>query len=169
MNVTKSTILIALGSNLPFLGHDSEHILFLALQQMEREGVSVQQCSPWYRSAPVPPSGQPDFINGVAALDTDLDPVALLSLLHSTERAFGRVRGSRNAARTLDLDLIDYRGRITSGKEGAPVLPHPRMQDRAFVLVPLRDVVPDWRHPASGDSIDTLIGLLPEPWGLEPL
>lgn len=80
-----------------------------------------------------------------------------MELLHETEDLFGRTRGTRNAPRTLDLDLIDYDGRIESGP---PELPHPRLAERAFVLVPLQDVAPSWRHPASGKLIAELLSAL---------
>ncbi len=80
-----------------------------------------------------------------------------MELLHETETAFGRSRSVRNAPRTLDLDLLDFGGRVEAGP---PTLPHPRMLDRAFVLIPLAEVESDWRHPVSGTSIQTLIAML---------
>jgi 2-amino-4-hydroxy-6-hydroxymethyldihydropteridine diphosphokinase len=122
--------------------------------------VAIAARSAWYATAPVPRSNQPDFVNGVARVESDLDPAALLFLLHDVEDAFGRVRAVRNEARVLDLDLIDYEGRVEDGIAG-PILPHPRAHERGFVLVPLRDVAPGWRHPVSGEDIDTLIASLP--------
>ena len=87
-----------------------------------------------------------------------MQPAQLLAALHDVEVKFGRVRKVRNAPRTLDLDLIDYDGRI---QEGPPQLPHPRIAGRPFVLVPLRDVAPDWRHPHSGRTVSELIAALP--------
>ena len=81
-----------------------------------------------------------------------------MKLLHETETAFGRTRSVKNAPRTLDLDLIDYDGRV---EEGPPVLPHPRLSDRAFVLVPLADVAPGWRHPTLNLTVEQLIAALP--------
>ena len=124
--------------------------------------------SGWFRSAPVPPSGQPSFVNGAAELDTGLDPAALLTALHRVEDEFGRTRRDRNEARLIDLDLIDYRGRV-SPPPGWPVLPHPRCHERAFVLHPLREIAPDWRHPVTGDHIDALIGRLPPGQAIERL
>jgi len=92
-------------------------------------------------------------------------PVELLTRLHAIEAAFGRRRdGTSNAARTLDLDLLDFDGMQLDGR---PVLPHPRMTDRAFVLVPLADVAPDWRHPVSGRSIADLVADLGPLDGME--
>jgi 2-amino-4-hydroxy-6-hydroxymethyldihydropteridine diphosphokinase len=82
----------------------------------------------------------------------------LLQCLHAIEASFGRKREERNAPRTLDLDLIDFDGRI---RDDAPILPHPRVAERGFVLVPLADIAPDWRHPVSGLSIRDLIDRLP--------
>jgi len=74
-------------------------------------------------------------------------PAELMEILHKIESAYGRTRSAKNAPRTLDLDLIDYHGRV---EEGPPVLPHPRMAERGFVLIPLADIAPEWRHPATG-------------------
>ena len=165
----QSAILIALGSNLPFEGMVVPETFDAALNILSRHGVTVAERSPLYASRPVPASNQPDFVNGVASIRTHLSPESLLSLLHDTEERFGRVRYIKNEARTLDLDLIDYQGRISAGGGSAPALPHPRMRDRAFVLLPLRDVMPGWRHPVTGEGVDTLIQALPKPWGLERL
>lgn len=82
-----------------------------------------------------------------------------MDILHEVERSFGRKRGILNAPRTLDLDLIDYDGRV---ERGPPVLPHPRVQDRAFVLLPLADVAPAWVHPVTRLSLRQLIDQLPQ-------
>ena len=137
-----------------------------SLEMLQARGISIETRSGWYRSAPIPASDQPEYVNGVAALVTSLDPVALLSVLHEVEDSFGRRRSTPNAARTLDLDLIAY-GDVV--RTEAPVLPHPRMTERAFVLLPMRDILPDWRHGASGRSIDTLIRNLPGGQFCEPL
>lgn len=121
-------------------------------------GLTVARVSSWYESAPVPPSGQPPYINGVVAGTSTISPDALLQALHSVEAQFGRQRSVRNAARTLDLDLIDAGGTVRP--DGALILPHPRAHERAFVLLPLRDVCPHWHHPVTGQSVDALITAL---------
>lgn len=148
-------ILIGLGANLhsPEFGSPRETVS-AALDALRGAGIEVSARSGWYSTAPVPPSDQPRFVNLVARLATDLAPDALLGRLHAIEDRFGRVRGARNAARVLDIDLLDHDGEI---RETWPILPHPRMAERAFVLVPLRDIAPDWRHPVTGTDIDTLI------------
>lgn len=92
----------------------------------------------------MPRGSGPPYANGIILAETMLRPAALLSLLHRVERRFGRRRRARNEPRILDLDLIDYRGAVS---EGSLTLPHPRAHERAFVLLPLADVAPTWRHP----------------------
>lgn len=127
------------------------------MQFLAREGVRILKRSSWWQSEAQPVSEQPDFVNGVIEIRTGLAPAALLERLHRVEEAFGRLRQTRWEARVLDLDLIDYRGLSMSGEGGGPLLPHPRMQDRLFVLLPLREIAPDWRHPVAGVAIDALI------------
>ncbi|AQS86471.1 MAG: 2-amino-4-hydroxy-6-hydroxymethyldihydropteridine diphosphokinase [Acetobacter aceti] len=122
-------------------------------------GLSVDAVSPWYESEPVPPSGQPPYINGVVVGKSSLSPEGLLEALHGIEAAFGRVRSVANAARTLDLDLIDMGALVRA--DVAPLLPHPRAGERAFVLLPLRDVLPDWREPGTGRTLQSLLDALP--------
>jgi 2-amino-4-hydroxy-6-hydroxymethyldihydropteridine diphosphokinase len=132
-----------------------------ALAALERRGLTVRQVSPWYRTAPVPVSEQPWYFNAVAEISADMPADRLLAELHAVEEEFGRVRGARNAPRIIDLDLLDYRGEIAAGGPGKASLPHPRMTGRAFVLRPLADVAPEWRHPVSGTSIQALVAALP--------
>lgn len=144
-------IYIGIGANLDHPVHGAPLATCeAALRALEDAGVRVAARSTWFRSAPVPASDQPWYVNGVVAVETGLDAAALLAVLHGIEADFGRVRGAPNAARTLDLDLLDHRGEVADGADGGPVLPHPRMMERAFVLFPLLNVAPDWTHPATG-------------------
>jgi 2-amino-4-hydroxy-6-hydroxymethyldihydropteridine diphosphokinase len=154
-------ILIGLGANLPSPTFGAPRAtLTAALDRFEAVGLHVAARSRWYESEPVPKSAQPNFVNAVARIETTLTPVALMTVLQRIEREFGRTKGERNAARCIDLDLIAYGDTVTSG-ETAPLLPHPRMHERAFVLLPLREVAPRWYHPAIGATVDQLIDRLP--------
>lgn len=161
-------ILIGLGANLPSPAGAPAKTCKAALETIGAAGARVEACSPLYESEPVPPSDQPWFVNGVAALSTDLGPAALLAVLLETERTFGRMRGERNAARPLDLDLLAYDDMVCP-PEPPPQLPHPRLHERAFVLLPLRDLAPDWRHPVSGRSVAQLIQDVEPISGVRPL
>lgn len=125
-------------------------------------GIRLIAVSAWYRSQPVPPSAQPDYVNGVISIDCTLSPEDLLRCLHTLEASAGRVRGLPNAARTLDLDIIAMGPLVRSAPN--PVLPHPRAHQRAFVLRPLLDVAPGWIHPALNKTAKTLLAALDQPW-----
>jgi 2-amino-4-hydroxy-6-hydroxymethyldihydropteridine diphosphokinase len=140
-----------------------------ALGELGRRDIRTRRLSPWYRSAPVPVSDQPWYVNAVAEISTDLPPDGLLAEMHAVEAAFGRVRSARNAARFIDLDLLDFCGEIAPGGAGKATLPHPRLAERAFVLRPLADLAPDWHHPASGLPIDALVARLPADQVIERL
>jgi 2-amino-4-hydroxy-6-hydroxymethyldihydropteridine diphosphokinase len=154
-------IFIGLGANLPSPRYGAPRAtLTAALERLAAAGVRIAARSPWYESAPVPVSDQPWYVNAVARVETALTPEALLALLNQVEEAFGRVRGERNAPRIIDLDIIAYGDLVVRGA-APPLLPHPRMADRAFVLLPLRDIAPGWRHPQLGRSVEALIAALP--------
>ncbi len=152
-------ILIGLGANLPSRFGNPVATCEAAFSALAALGVSVLARSPWYETAPVPMSDQPWFVNGVAAVATDLDPPDLLATLHRVEADFGRARTVANAARPLDLDLLAYDDLLR--EEPPPIVPHPRLHERAFILLPLRDIDPHWRHPKSGLTIDALIAATP--------
>jgi len=160
-------ILIGLGSNLPGAAGPPRAMLEAAIAVLAREGIRPVARSRWYRTDPVPASDQPWFVNGVVRVDTRFGPRALLAMLQRTEAAFGRKRSVRNSPRILDLDLLDFEGRITAQPD--LILPHPRLHERAFVLRPLAEVAPDWRHPISGRTAAALLGALPPGQKAEPL
>jgi 2-amino-4-hydroxy-6-hydroxymethyldihydropteridine diphosphokinase len=138
-----------------------QQTLEAALQELARRQVQTVHLSPWYKTAPLPPSDQPWFVNAVAEVVCALSADALLAELHRVEAEFGRRRTVPNAARPIDLDLLDYRGQIAIGGDGRASLPHPRLAERAFVLCPLADLAPAWRHPVTGRSIRDLLRALP--------
>ncbi len=162
-NVERRPIFIGAGGNLGHPVHGPPRATLLAaFRDLERRGVRVRRISPWYRTAPVPASDQPWYQNAVAEVETSLKANELLQTLHDVERAFGRVRTVANAARIIDLDLLDFHGEIAAGAPGAATLPHPRLAGRAFVLRPLADLAPRWRHPVTGQTIQALLAALPD-------
>ena len=141
---------IALGSNLG----DSEKTLRGAVEAIENHTqIKLIACSSWYRTKPVGPP-QPDYLNGCITIATDLPPQGLLTFLLAVEQQFGRERNLRWGARTLDLDLILYGDSIV--ETPSLQIPHPRMHQRAFVLVPLAQIAGDWLHPVSNVTIASL-------------
>jgi 2-amino-4-hydroxy-6-hydroxymethyldihydropteridine diphosphokinase len=147
-------ILIALGANLPSLAGPPAATLEAATARLEELGVKILARSSFYETPAWPDPGQPAFVNAVAVLTTALQPVELLALLHGVETAFGRMRSAPNAARSLDIDLLDYDGRIIT--DGL-TLPHPRLTERSFVLAPLAEAAPGWRHPVTGQGAGELL------------
>lgn len=156
-------ILIGIGANIPSAFGPPRATCGAALAALMRAGVEIVACSSWWRTAPVPASDQPWFINAVVAVASPLPPADLLAVLLRVETAFGRVRGVPNADRVLDLDLLDHHGMTGEVAEQGIVLtlPHPRMHERAFVLLPLLEIDPGWRHPVTGLSAEALAGNLP--------
>lgn len=153
-------IIVGVGSNLAAPGTASPRATAeAALHRFPEFAIEVVRRSKWYASEPVPVSDQPWFVNGVAVVQTTLDPLALLRALLRIEAGFGRHRSVPNAARTLDLDLLDYEGREVASAE--LTLPHPRLQERRFVLAPLAEIAPKWRHPRLGLSAKELLEALP--------
>lgn len=149
--MTGVTAYVALGAN---LGDPVAQVMagLAALAALPQTRLLAQ--SSLYRTAPVGYAGQPDFINAVAAVETKLSPRELLAALLATEQRHGRVRDFINAPRTLDLDVLLY-GNLQLHEDGLTI-PHPRMHERAFVLVPLAQIAPDCMLPARG----TVSGLL---------
>ena len=160
-------LLIGLGANLTPDGYASPREgCIAAVSALADEGVHLSALSRWYESAPVPMSDQPWYLNAVAEAATEFDAASTLAALHHIERRFGRVRIERNAARVLDLDLLDFAGMVVGSSNLA--LPHPRLHERAFVLLPLCELCPDWVHPISGVGIQDLIATIPADQQIRP-
>ena len=142
-------ILIGVGSNMPGpWGAPEEAVARLPLE-LDRGPVRVIRASNPLRTTPFGVTDQPNFINAVLAVETGLEPSALLAHLQALERRAGRHREIRWGPRTLDLDILDFGGRVVADPSGL-VLPHPGIAERPFVLVPIIEIAPEWRHPVNG-------------------
>ena len=151
---------VALGANMPFEGVQGAELLARAVAALSEAGLpplarsGVWQTEAWPRG-----NGQPDYFNAAIELEVgDRTPAQLFDALLSIERRFGRERRDRWAPRTLDLDILAMDG--PSGEFDGILLPHPRMQERAFVLAPLAEIAPDWRHPENGLTAAEMLAAL---------
>ena len=171
--------LIALGSNLPVDDSGPVSTLQNALRQLDSvSGVSVDRVSAWYRTPAWPAGSGPDFVNGAAALRSAKSPEEILQELHGVEKSLGRQRKIRWGARTCDLDLLGAESRVLPDaatmrrwieagphKDRIPetlMVPHPRIQERAFVLIPLADIAPGWVHPVLNFSVIEMLEAIPD-------
>lgn len=153
-------IYISLGANVPSRVGSPDVTLRAALEELKARGVRVLKVSSLYLTPAWPNESDPPFVNAIAEVGTNLGPNAFLKLLLSVEKSFGRVRKVKWEPRCLDLDIVDFGGLITDEIELS--LPHPRLQDRAFVLWPLFEICPDWRHPDTGATIPELLEIVGE-------
>lgn len=145
--------MVALGCSLPGSYPSREALLDAAIDALGSEGLAVAGRSAWWTSAAWPDPAAPAYLNGVVLVETRLSASEVLEVLHRVEARFGRVRAEANAPRTLDLDLIAH-GRAVL--DGAVVVPHPRAHERLFVMGPLAQIAPGWRHPVSGRTATAL-------------
>jgi 2-amino-4-hydroxy-6-hydroxymethyldihydropteridine diphosphokinase len=152
-NIDDLTVL-ALGGNLPGDHGAVEAALNAALGRLAGVGLELVRCSRWWRSAAWPDPSDPPFLNGVALVRTRLKPLEALTVLHGIERDFGARGGPRNSPRVLDLDLIASGQTVLNTPE--LVLPHPRAAERSFVMGPLAEIAPAWRHPVLGLTAEQL-------------
>ena len=172
--------LIALGGNLGSTHGRPEEILRRALEALAAPDIKITAVSRFFRTPCFPPGAGPDFVNAAAVILTHLTPDVLLERLHAVEAELGRVRNNRWEARVVDLDLLAMGDRVLPDAatldhwitlplevqtQRAPdrlILPHPRIQDRGFVLVPLADVAPEWHHPTLDQTVTEMLEALPE-------
>ncbi len=155
------TAFIALGANVPFEGLQGPELLAAAITALGEAGLTPRAVSSvWQTEAWPHGSGQPDYFNAVVEIDAGTKtPQEIYAALAQIERRFGRERRERWAPRTLDLDILSVDGFI--GEFDGIKLPHPRMEERAFVLAPLAEIAPNWRHPISGMTASALLASLP--------
>lgn len=155
------TAFIALGANMPFEGVQGPDLLAAAVAALGETGFAPHAVSSvWQTEAWPHGSGQPDYFNAVVEVDASgRAPRELYDVLAGIERRFGRERRERWAPRTLDLDILTMEG--FEGDFSGIKLPHPRLAERAFVLAPLAEMAPGWRHPTTGQTASELLAALP--------
>lgn len=178
--MANNTFLIALGANLPSAAGLPAQTLAAALERMPEQGLMLAAVSRFYRSPAFPAGSGPDYVNACAVVSAEAAPTEVLARLHAIEEELGRVRSERWQARRIDLDLIAAGQTVLPDAESQAawralplerqmretpselILPHPRLQDRGFVLIPLAEIAPAWRHPATGQSVAEMAAALPE-------
>jgi 2-amino-4-hydroxy-6-hydroxymethyldihydropteridine diphosphokinase len=146
-----STLYLSLGSN---LGRRAD-FLSKAVRLLNRNGIRVGKVSAIYETVPVGLRAQPSFLNQVARAQTVLSPKAVIKVFQRIEQTLGRVRFISNAPRTIDIDLLFYNNQVMNTPQ--LILPHPRIAERAFVLVPLAEIAPQLLHPQTGLSVSEMI------------
>ena len=145
---------LGIGANLVPEGYDNLlEALEAAVAQIDEFAPIIMRSS-WYRTAPVPASDQPEFLNAVLGVASNKTPHELLRVVNKIETKFGRVRSVRNAARVLDIDILFFGRQVIT--DAQLEIPHPRLHERAFVLRPLVEIAADFCHPENGLAIDTL-------------
>ncbi len=172
--------LLALGSNLPSQFGSPIQTLQESLIHLNRNDVHIRAVSRFFQTPCFPAGAGPDYVNAAVSIHTTLSAADLLTQLHKIESTFGRERLTRWGTRPLDIDLIGFESQVLPNAsvwarwhdlpperqtQEAPeelILPHPRLQDRGFVLAPLKDIAPDWKHPVLGRTVTQMFADLPE-------
>lgn len=180
MNCHDCSFLVALGANLPSRFGGPRQTLEWVVEQMACHRLSVDRQSRWYLTPAFPAGSGPDFVNGAIALRSDRSPEDVLDILHAVEAECGRVREERWSPRACDIDLVAHGDAILPTmatwrrwadlplarqqreQPDGLILPHPRLHERAFVLLPLSDIAADWRHPILNRTVAEMLADMPE-------
>ncbi len=173
-----SRVLVALGSNMSSESVAPQGMLDLAIKALETLAADIPVVSPLYRTPAFPAGSGPDYVNAAISFATRMRATEIMDNLHGIEATLGRERHARWGPRVIDLDLIAYDDQIAPNTDGLRkwmelpleeqkvqtpdqmILPHPRMHERAFVLVPLNDIAPGWVHPVTGLSVSEMLAAL---------
>jgi len=157
-------IILALGSNLDSIFGDRFKNINIAISLLENYKIKLIKKSSFYETPSYPDKSDPKFINNVIQIETNLKVLDLLSVLIFIEKKIGRVRNKKNDPRTCDIDIIDYNGEVlNSYYDGIDfTIPHKSLKIRNFVLYPLQEILPNWKHPKTGEDINHLISNLSE-------
>lgn len=152
-------ILLSLGSNLPSKFGDSKKSLLKCYDFFNNDDIKILKKSSFYESLAIPNKSDPKFINSVISVETKFSPVELMKYIFKVEKKFDRKREQINAPRTCDVDIIDYNSEVINifNKNISLQIPHPRLEQRSFVLYPIREIDKNWKSPISGKNIDQLI------------
>ncbi|UWR22898.1 2-amino-4-hydroxy-6-hydroxymethyldihydropteridine diphosphokinase [Sulfitobacter sp. S190] len=177
--ITGAQLLVAVGSNRASTSGGPVEIIQAGFEAIENRGAAIRACSRFYRTPAFPAGNGPDFVNAAIVLDAPWSPQQAVEVLHEVESLMGRTRRERWGERTLDLDLLGVGQTVLpdaqthaywrnlpleAQMQQTPtqlIVPHPRLHERAFVLVPLADVAPDWVHPVLGRSVREMCDDLP--------
>ena len=157
-------IILSLGSNLQSKFGSRFKNLNLAMQHLKKKGIIINKKSSFYETPSYPDKNKPKFINMVVEVKTDLLPINLMLILINIEKLLGRQRRKKNDPRTCDIDIIDYDGQVNEflTQNSKLIIPHKDLSSRNFVLFPLQEILPDWKHPKSKENVSALIQKLPE-------
>ena len=153
---SNNSIFISIGSNLRGHMNNSKNIMDTVFFNLSSEGLRVRYASKIYISKPMPSGLGPLFYNRVVSIKSNLNPIEILNILKRIEKTYSRRSKLRNSPRVLDLDILDFKGKIIN-KGNTLQIPHPRMNKRDFILKPLHDLSPYWTSPINGKTIKSLI------------
>ena len=147
--------ILAFGSNLPFKNNSPQDNIEKAYEVLSKNGIKILNKSSIYRSEAYPNKNDPEFCNSVVSVDTDLEPNVLLKIILKIEESFDRKRYVKNSPRTLDIDIICFDDIVLNEKN--LIIPHPEIQNRLFVLLPIQEINKNWLHPVLTKSVTNII------------